>query len=208
MTEPAEPTSHMPAPEAPPQPAPQDQSQTLPVITYSLEAADVKAFGKAAFSHPALHWFWRTPGLSLIALVMLMLVMFIRTGETAAVPIWHMGLIGLLALFYAVLLGYFFVRIMNLSRGRENGYVMGMRQVELDPEGLVITSDLYQSAITWKAFIDILETDTHLFLMLERGLAEIIPKRAFRNPIDAQMFAACCRERWELSRPGQQTDLP
>ncbi len=69
-----------------------------------------------------------------------------------------------------------------------DGFILGPREVRLTDEGLRESSELHDSLFRWMAIHDVKLTDQHVFVMMDRCAAVIVPRRAFRSDDECEEF--------------------
>ena len=106
-------------------------------------------------------------------------------------PYWDWGLaIALVGALVAFLVYKVFIMgpyIDSMFEGQPIG--MGESTIVADARGVTATSAGIETRIPWERILDVVVTDTHLFLMFGRVVGVIVPRRAFANDDDAQRFA-------------------
>ncbi len=133
---------------------------------------------------------------ALIALVLLLLAFVITTTNTSgdALLINLLPLLALvLAIFFLVFVG-FPRRLMRVNANRLA--MQGQQIVTIGPEGMRIRNNLTDSLLFWPAFKEI-TADTNNLYFIHHGnrlIANLIPRRAFATPQDADAFLAWARQ--------------
>ena len=99
------------------------------------------------------------------------------------------------ALFMAVL-DYLAQRLKSIHRVRRTPGLVGAHELRITPEGLHGKSDGHpESHVTWSHIDRIVETETWLYLFINRVSAVIVPQSAFVSGADRAEFADAAR-RW------------
>ena len=109
---------------------------------------------------------------------------------------YHLGILGLLALAFALL---FPVTVWFIYRGPQPG-VLGSHTVTLSPEALRERTDVTESQVSWQGVQRIDVTSKHIFIFLQPAAACVIPRRAFPSVADAEQFIATARAFWEATK--------
>ena len=71
----------------------------------------------------------------------------------------------------------------------KDGYMLGPQHVELRPDGLHIRSKRHEARFEWSIVAPPIDEKEHLFVMVERAAAVIIPKRCFQSDEEKKAFA-------------------
>lgn len=111
---------------------------------------------------------------------------------------WGVGFT--MAAVYCVIIHYLFrwladstVRFMY--RAGKNKGVLGLHEIEIDPQGLTERTDVNDSKYTWHGVETIAETDDYLFIYITTMTAHIIPKHRVIHG-DLPTFTARTKEYW------------
>ncbi len=89
-----------------------------------------------------------------------------------------------------------------------NGFILGHRVFRLDDEALESHGPC-TTIVPWDAVWGLDESETHFYVMLDRSVAFIFPKRCFDSEQQMESFAAIVRDRAtgnpdKLNHPGSQ----
>lgn len=77
----------------------------------------------------------------------------------------------------------------------ENGCALGPKLVRLDETGIHQTDDRHTGSSRWSGVLEVRDEAGHVFLMIDRYAAYIVPKRSFQTADDVTRFVAFARER-------------
>jgi hypothetical protein len=86
-------------------------------------------------------------------------------------------------------------RARGISEPMPNGCILCRQEYWVEDEGLRQRTPHWDGVTRWSGILRVEETEHHLFLMLDRVMAYIVPKRAFASPADAASFAERVRAR-------------
>ncbi len=76
-----------------------------------------------------------------------------------------------------------------------DGIDIGKARFEFDDDGVRATFSLLEEFFTWEAFQQLEETESNFLLMIDRGSALIVPKRAFSGSKGQQGFRTLVQSR-------------
>lgn len=76
-----------------------------------------------------------------------------------------------------------------------DGYILGPRQVTLSDDGVRETSQLHESLFRWNGVRGARFTDQHVFLMMDKNAAILVPRRAFATDHEREGFVAEIQQR-------------
>ncbi|MFO1501858.1 MAG: YcxB family protein [Verrucomicrobiota bacterium] len=99
----------------------------------------------------------------------------------------------LLSFFAGVLAGVVWLMILSRLQMRMmgpsgQGYILGPRQVSLTEEGIGETSSLHQSLFRWSVVRSAAVAPQHVFVLVDRNAAIIVPRRAFASEVEREQF--------------------
>jgi hypothetical protein len=80
--------------------------------------------------------------------------------------------------------------------------------LSFDGHGVTATSPNLRSQIGWEAFLKLVETPTHAFLVVSRREALIVPRRAFADDDDHRMLMGFIRARLAANRVATRVKTP
>lgn len=86
---------------------------------------------------------------------------------------------------------------------QENDELRQPRTIELTPESLRVATAINEAQIYWKTMHEIGANETHIFLLTAANAGHAIPKHAFANADEAELFAQLARTYWEKAHPTQ-----
>jgi hypothetical protein len=102
-------------------------------------------------------------------------------GATGFTESLHWPTAVALAAFFIVVWGWARWQLTRASVPSEGGAILCRRQITLDDIGVRDKSTNHDAVTTWRGVLAIEETPTHVFLMIDRFAAYIVPKRAFQD---------------------------
>lgn len=102
----------------------------------------------------------------------------------------------------AAALGSFFIGVSLFVRWQltrasvpsEGGAILGRRRLTLDDRGVRDESTNHDAVTAWRGVLAIEETPTHVFLMIDRFAAYIVPKRAFQDAAQLGNFLTFAKQ--------------
>lgn len=83
---------------------------------------------------------------------------------------------------------YFAKKYQNKIFPRENGVVLGEKEIELSEMGVSEVGRLSRSEFNWEGFREVAEYQGHVYLYLEPTMAVIIPASTFKEESDLKQF--------------------
>lgn len=86
-----------------------------------------------------------------------------------------------LAAFFLLSLALVGVRRWVRSVPRDDGALLGVHELELSDAGFTVEGRAGRSFVRWSAVVELRETESHVFLFVDRMLAYVVPKRAFSD---------------------------
>ena len=92
--------------------------------------------------------------------------------------------------FFAFLVIFFLILRRYQSRFAPDkaGFCLGRHHYQLSDDGIQEQTANTKTFVKWPGILDLGETPDHLFLMLDRSAAIIVPKRIFSSVRDSQEF--------------------
>jgi hypothetical protein len=149
-------------------------------------------------------------GIGLVLVLILLPVMLLLSQSAAATTppdrIWT-GILYLLSCLLLWVLGLF---ALNYFRARWHSRKINLQEEELTLTvlGCVLQSDGRISFLHWEDVGAVLQDDSVITLKLEPGSFQVIPKRAFNDPLEAEEFFQRCHEYWTAIHAGPANPVP
>ena len=66
--------------------------------------------------------------------------------------------------------------------------ILGEHTIEISPEGLFEMTSVNESKHYWCGIRNVYSTDSYIFVFINKSVAHIIPKRAFKSNEESQNF--------------------
>lgn len=162
-------------------------------VDINISQKDYVAFSKFVFSgggkasrNPLRHWKSILAWLVLILIVALVVKVYPHMFPIPPLPAFAMSAFALI--IFVILFWLFLQRSMKRAYPVVDGIIIGRHRVSIEEDGLVTRSDRFQSKIAWSAILELNETKGLLLVMLDRCVAQIIPKRDFATPEAYESF--------------------
>lgn len=103
---------------------------------------------------------------------------------------------GLAGAFLTLLVVSVIVRSqMQRMRPAEDGIIIGSHEISLTDEGIRQRSGRHQSDFRWSLVRATSVTDQHIFIMIDRIVGIIVPKRAFSSDAERDQFVSEIQKR-------------
>ena len=83
-------------------------------------------------------------------------------------------------LIFLVFLGFFFQRLARYCPNQE-GLILGRQKIRLTEAGIEQEGDLFSARYAWNLLEHVTETQSHLFLYMDRVAGLIVPKKYFET---------------------------
>jgi hypothetical protein len=127
--------------------------------------------------------------LALVAVMTLVFTIAKRSSDFSVTPnLWAGGVVGLV---FVILFAFFLNRARSNLRPADSGPTLGIHQVHLSDEGVRDVTRHTNCFVSWAGIRELIETETHIFLMTDTIAGMILPKRGFDSKDDA---SALCSE--------------
>ena len=112
---------------------------------------------------------------AVVAIVFLSVFQYFSESNTTA----YIPLFLVVASFIAgcMYIGWEQQRLLKKMMPIEDGFVLGKRNYVFDEAGFTEEAGSYRTEVTWRAVIDVVDTDDHIFLVVDAAAAYILPKR-------------------------------
>jgi len=81
-------------------------------------------------------------------------------------------------------------RQVRRMRPAEDGSILGTRETFLSDDGIQVKSERYHTVFQWSLVRTIGITEQHIFVMIDRAMGIIYPKRAFSSEAEWEQFVA------------------
>lgn len=167
-------------------------------ITFSLIMDDLMAFNVYHLRHSpsARRAYWK----SLLRFPLIWTILCLVISRLGVTPerSWPEAMLALLPLFMGVplyLVAYPLLhrrairrQLQGLLGEGDNSSVLGLRRIEMTPEGLCETGDSGQTRLAWDAIKRVEVSEDHVFVYISAVSAFVVPKRCFTDQAQLGAF--------------------
>jgi len=158
-------------------------------VRYDLEAADNWELTKFVFRTTPRYW--ALHGALILGTSWLAgSIRGLEAGSGAFDLRLALGVLGFMAAF-----DYLVQRVKSVHRVRRTAGLVGPHELRISPAGLYGKSTDIESHVDWSHIDRVVETDTWIYLFLNRVSAVIVPRSAFATAADRTAFASAA-QRW------------
>jgi hypothetical protein len=77
----------------------------------------------------------------------------------------------------------------------DNGLILARKHYAIDERKILISGDHFRMEIAWDLILDIVETDTHIYLFVDKVDSLVIPKRAFDDEQKILEYLKTCHRK-------------
>ena len=156
------------------------QPSPITTIHTNITHDDFAAFSRFVYRSVPRSW---TP-----LVVLWAIIFFVALGLTVAGLVSHV-----ISFMVGFVFSALFVPVEMALRRRKlrpaaDGYVLGPRTVSLSDTGIREESNRHESSFPWKTIQGVEVTDKHVFVMVDRIAAIIIPRTAFATDEERNQF--------------------
>jgi hypothetical protein len=127
-----------------------------------------------------------------LAATFVSLAYFKLTGPRPRYPLYVVDVLTPFVVFL-LLFAFFVYRSRHRMVPSETGTTLGRHTYSLVEDGVHVSSRHTQVSIRWGGVQELLETNSHFFIMVDRGAGFIVPKRSFSDPLQAAAFGEFIR---------------
>lgn len=91
---------------------------------------------------------------------------------------------------YYIISFWYQARLQNKTYLNDNGFILGPKCYVIDDNGILEKKDYFESRTQWPAIKSLEETQDHFFVMIDKSVGHIIPKRSFSGPSQIEQFSS------------------
>lgn len=96
-------------------------------------------------------------------------------------------------------------RLKKMLKEGNNENILIQRKIRLSEQGILETSPIGETNISWSQVDKVEETDEYIYIYISSISAHIIPKRVFSDEDEKQMFMRVISKYYDLQITGQQS---
>ncbi len=155
-------------------------------VIVDLQLADFEALTKHVLAKPdagARNNFGTVPKIGLWVCIVVVLVVLLQLGVLSR-PTLLVALGGIVV--FGAIFWLFFRQALSRSMPGDSGVILGSHTYEFTDDAIRDSSRNAESIVRWHAVRSIDETDDHIFVMVDRNAAFIVPKRDLPSESDQQ----------------------